>query len=138
VVLSGGLVWGAEGPAALGLAYLEQPGAAGTLESRGQSLRSGELLITSSQGALVRLANGQVLRMAPNSSARLEAGAGGDVGVTVLSGRLALVDDAGQPLLAGQRSQFRLPPAVGDPDRAERQLLALDIDGPPSRPEDPR
>ena len=135
--LAAGLAWAAD-PGPLAVVYREQAAHAGTLESRGRALASGELLTTSEQGAIVRLANGHVLRLAANSSARLETGPDGEVSVTVLSGRAGLVDDAGELHLAGQRSSFRLAATSADAERMERLLLAADLERRPARPEDPR
>jgi hypothetical protein len=133
-----GVVWGSSVPAPIGIVYREQAARAGTLETRGRALESGDLLATSGQGVIVRLANGHVLRLAANSNARLEAGGDGDVGVTVLSGRAALVDGAGGLQVAGQRSRFVLTQTSADAELAERRLLAADIEGRPARPDDPR
>jgi hypothetical protein len=118
---------GAE-PAPLGIAYDEVPGQPRALESAGRPLLSGDLVKAVNQGAVVRLENGRVLRLASNSSAVLERGTAGEVRVTVLSGRVAMVGESGRPLVAGQRSRFTVRPAARDAEAAEAQLLSFDLD----------
>jgi hypothetical protein len=117
----------------LGLVFDETPGHPGTLEGVGRPVASGDLVKTLGEGALVRFDNGQVLKLSPNSSAVLEIGQAGEVTVTVLSGRVATVDGAGRPLVAGQRSKFELSPAEGDAEVAEARLLRLDLSHPERR-----
>jgi hypothetical protein len=117
-------------PVRLGMLYAEDPEQPGVLETVGRSFHSGEVLKALSHGALLRLDNGRVLKLAPNSSALFEARPDGEVGVRVLSGRVSLVGDAGRTLVAGQRSTFTLSPTLSDPEDAERRLLELET-GPP-------
>jgi hypothetical protein len=124
----------------LGMVYDEDPQLPGTLDSVGRQLAGGDLLKTLDRGALVRLDNGRVLKFSPNTSARVERGVDDDVTITVLSGRVGMVDEAGRTLLAGPRSVFTLSPTLEDADAAERSLLAVDLEQTArrERPTEPR
>jgi hypothetical protein len=142
LAFGGALVAVGTEPARLGLIYDEVAQRPGTLETVGRPLASGDLVKALSTGAMVRLDNGHVLKLSPNSSALIEAGQAGEVSVTVLSGRVSMVDEAGRPHLAGQRSRFTLSPTRQDADAAEERLLRLDParvhrDDEPRRPAGP-
>lgn len=123
---------GAE-PVRLGVVYNEHPGRPGTLETAGRAVAGGDLVKALNTGAVIRLDNGNVLRFSSNSSALIEAGEGGDVAVTVLSGRVTMVDEVGRPRVAGQRSRFTVSPTQQDAEVAEERLLRLDPDDPAHR-----
>lgn len=123
---------GAE-PLRLGLVYDEDPALPGTLETVGRPLIAGDLVKALNTGAVVRLDNGHVLKLSTNSSALIEAGPAGEVAVTVLSGRVSMVDEAGRPRLAGSGSRFTLTPTRQDAEAAEERLLRLDPDDPAHR-----
>jgi hypothetical protein len=125
------------GTVRLGSVYDEDPDLPGTLETAGRPLASGDLVKALNTGAVVRLDNGHVLKFSSNSSALIEAGEAGDVKVTVLSGRVAMVDDAGRPRVAGQRSRFTVSPTQQDAEVAEEQLLRLDPGDPVPRKAEP-
>ena len=127
---------GAE-PVRLGVVYDEYPEQPRTLATAGRSLASGDLVKALNAGAVVRLDNGQVLRLSSNSSALIEAGEAGDVAVTVLSGRVAMVDEVGRLRVAGQRSRFTVSPTRQDAEAAEEQLLRLDPSDPVHREAEP-
>jgi hypothetical protein len=127
---------GAE-PLRLGLVYDEDPELPGTLETVGRPLTAGDLVKALNTGAVVRLDNGHVLKLSPNSAALIEAGPAGEVAVTVLSGRVSMVDEAGRPRLAGPRSRFTLAPTRQDAEAAERRLLRLDPGDPARRDDEP-
>jgi hypothetical protein len=128
---------GATEPERLGRVYDEDAAAADGLAGPGRELASGELLRAVNEGALVRLDNGQVLRLDPNSAAVFDGGPDRDVRVRVLSGRVATVDAAGRPLVGGVRSSFTLPPIVQDEEAVERRLLSLDTERAGRREDDP-
>ena len=111
----------------VGVVYDEDPGLPGTLQAVPRQLASGELLKTLDAAAVVRLDNGRVLKLSPNSSIRVEAATDSNVTVTVFSGRIGLVDPAGRTLTAGSRSSFSLSPSTQDADAAEARLLEVDL-----------
>jgi len=113
-------------PARLGVLYVED--APGKPATSGRPVLAGALVQVSSHGALLRLDNGRVLRLRANTATLLDGGTDGFVDVTVLSGRVASVDGAGKPLLAGYGSRFTLGPTARDAARTERRLLALDLE----------
>ena len=113
-------------PARLGVLYAED--ASGRPATKGSPVLPGGLVQASSQGALLRLDNGHVLRLQANTAALFDGGTDGLVAVTVLSGRVAAVDGGGDLLLAGQNSRFTLGPTDLDGAIAERRLLALDLE----------
>lgn len=127
---------GAE-PVRLGVVYDEHPDQPGTLETVGRALAGGDLVKALNAGAVIRLDNGHVLKLSSNSSALIEAGDAGDVAVTVLSGRVAMVDEAGRLRVAGQRSRFTVSPTRQDAEAAEEQLLRLDPGDPVHRDAEP-
>jgi hypothetical protein len=111
----------------IGTGYAELRG--GEAGSAGRSLVPGEPFHGGARGAVVRLDNGNVLRLAPGASARFDpAGAGaGEVQVRVLAGRVAVVVGDRRPMLAGTGSRFKLAPVFHDAAAAEARLLALDL-----------
>lgn len=127
---------GAE-PVRLGVVYDEHPDQPGTLETAGRALAGGDLVKALNAGAVIRLDNGHVLKLASNSSALIEAGDAGDVAVTVLSGRVTMVDEAGRLRVAGQQSRFTVSPTRQDAEAAEERLLRLDPDDPVHRDAEP-
>jgi hypothetical protein len=132
------LTAGAAGPERLGRVYDEDASAAGGLSGPGRELASGELLRAVNEGALVRLDNGQVLRLDPHTAIVLDGGPEREVRVRVLSGRVTTVDGAGRPLVGGVRSSFTLAPIVQDEEAVERRLLSLDTERVSRREEEPR
>jgi hypothetical protein len=119
------------GEAPLGVVYDERE--PGVLAAEGRDVADGELLRAVSRGSLVRLDQGQMLRLAANSAVLLGRAGDGDVGVTVLAGRVATVDERGRPLIGGARSTFTLATRPVDPERAEMLLLGLDLEASPRK-----
>jgi len=62
----------------------------------GTTLLSPSRVETGSRGGVVHLANGRVVAMGEESAARIEATDSGEIQLSVLSGRLAFTDDAGE------------------------------------------
>jgi hypothetical protein len=81
------------------------------------------LLLGGAFGVIVRLDNGEVLKLDPNSAAVLEANDRDVVTVTVLAGRVGMLGHGGRVLVAGSRSTFRVEPTAADPRAAEQALL---------------
>ncbi len=126
---------GAGRPSGLGRLFHEAPGAPGELELSGTVVSSGDLVRSVSRPALLRLANGHVLKLSANSSALIEGNASGSVDVTVLSGRVVLVGRSGRLHVAGAGSTFRRSPTLADAQAAERLLLSLEASDEAARPE---
>jgi len=125
-------------PERLGRLYDQDAAAAGGLAGTAREFASGELLRAPNEGALLRLDNGQVLRLDPYSAIVLDAGAERDVHVRVLAGRVTTVDGAGRPLVGGARSSFTLPPVIQDEEAVERRLLSLETGRVSRREDEPR
>ena len=113
-------------PSRLGRVFHEVPGVPGTLEASGTDVASGDVVRSASRPALLRLDNGQVLKLSANSSALIEASASDDVMVTVLSGRVLAVGRSGRLHVAGKGSNFRRSPTLADGRDAERLLMQLE------------
>lgn len=110
----------------IGRAFFENPQLEGTLEPAAHVVENDRVFKTISVGAIVHLANGQVLKFAENSSAKFSSDPDGDdVTVTVLSGQVSKWSSkSGETLFAGRGSVFVLGPSFDDPLDVEGRLLA--------------
>jgi len=127
---------GAE-PARLGMAFDDDPMVEGRLDGVGRPLYDGDLLKALDRAAVARLDNGQVLRLAANSSLLLRGGPDDEVEVTVLSGRVVVSHATGRPLVAGPGSRFALAPTYQDAEEAEARVLGFDLSAPRHRVDEP-
>ncbi len=123
-------------PSRLGRVFHEAPGARGELEPSGTDVASGDVVRSVSRPALLRLDNGNVLKLSANSSALIEGIASDGVKLTVLSGRVLAVGRSGRLQVAGKGSTFRRSPTLADARAAERLLLQLEPSEEAARPED--
>ena len=122
-------------PSKLGRLFHEAAGAAGELELSGRVVASGDVVRSVSRPALLRLDNGQVLKLSANSSVLIEGITSEIVKVTVLSGRVLTVGRRGRLHVAGTGSTFERSPTLVDPRSAERRLMQLEASEQAAPPE---
>lgn len=110
----------------IGQAYRELPESPGTPDVRAEVVAAGEIFRAVPDAALLHLDNGTVLRFDANSAARLTALDEDTVEVTVLSGRVVLLDERERTLSAGSGSVFKVGPSLADPLEQEQRLLGVE------------
>jgi hypothetical protein len=112
----------AQAGAAPELGTLEREGSrAGIFDGGSEPVEEGVVARAGDEAALIRLEDGSVMRLDPNSALRIESAAR-PVLVRVLSGRVSLIGPQGRVLTAGAASRFFLPQPPEDADQARRRL----------------
>ena len=111
--------------AELGMVHVESAELGGVILASGDVLLDRGLVRTETTQAIVRLVNGQVLKLEANSAARFEALAFGELKVTVYSGRVIKWSAGGKALTAGAGSNFTIGPSSQDAIATEEALLGV-------------